>query len=213
MSPYLAKGRSRFTQMIEMRSDLRAAAVLRTQIADIEAKRDAIEQPGLDGPPPSNGLADLPQSTLDAFARKVEVILAEWRVPDAGRAFFDIKSRDIVIAGKPRGARGKGLRAVTHAAFSIGMLQFCRSEDKPHPGFAVLDSPLLAYREPEGDEDDLSGTDVQDRFYDYLVRLADRQVIVIENTTPPETIAARDSTVLFTRNPAIGRYGFFPRRG
>lgn len=35
----------------------------------------------------------------------------------------------------------------------------------------VLDSPLLVYREPDGTEDDLTGTDLQEQFYSYLAAL------------------------------------------
>ena len=85
-----------------------------------------------------------------------------------------------------------------------------RSNQLPHPGFVVLDTPLLAYREPEGEEDDLSGTDVQDRFYDYLLALGDRQIIILENVDPPETIKAGQQAVFFSHYPHLGRYGFFP---
>ena len=68
----------------------------------------------------------------------------------------------------------------------------------------VLDTPLLAYREPEGEEDDLSGTDVQDRFYDYLLALGDRQIIILENVDPPETIKAGQQAVFFSRKSSLG---------
>lgn len=93
-----------------------------------------------------------------------------------------------MIGGKPRGARGKGMRAVAHAAFTVTLLEFTRISELSRPGFVVLDTPLLAYREPEGDDDDLSGTDVQDRFYDYLTGLKDRPVIILENNDPPDSI-------------------------
>jgi len=96
----------------------------------------------------------------------------------------------VVIGAKKRTARGKGLRAITHAAFTLGILEYCRLKESAHPGFVVLDSPLLSYREPEGTEDDLRGTDLKEQFYDYLRTWpADRQVIIFENTDPPEMIA------------------------
>jgi hypothetical protein len=75
----------------------------------------------------------------------------------------------------------------------------------------VLDSPLLAYREPEGKEDDLSGTQVDVKFYDYLATFnPDRQIFIVENSDPPEHIAKREHVTMFTLNPHAGRYGFFP---
>jgi hypothetical protein len=70
----------------------------------------------------------------------------------------------------------------------------------------LLDSPLLAYREPEvvdGDED-LTGTDLQDRFYQYLERWSTLQAIIIENTSPPAGVAESPSTVFFSKNPQQG---------
>lgn len=137
-------------------------------------------------------------------------MLKAWNFPDASRVHFDKTTRDFVISGKPRGSRGKGMRAITHAAFTVTLLEYTRSNELPHPGFVVLDTPLLAYREPEGEEDDLSGTDVQDRFYQYLLALGDRQIIILENVDPPDTIKAGQQAAFFSKNPHLGRYGFFP---
>jgi len=153
----------------------------------------------------------LPTSVAESFAMHIERILKAWHFPDADRVFFDPKSRDLVIAGKARGARGKGLRAITHAAFTIGLLDFCRSNNTPHPGFVVLDSPLLAYRKPEGSDDDLTGKDLEDKFYEYLLALPrNRQVIVIENRDPVESVLSQAQMIMFSKNPHSGRYGLFP---
>jgi hypothetical protein len=182
-----------------------------TTVQDIERRRADLEKSG-DGEKQGTPVAgDIPTAVADNFAQGVETILAHWHFPDAGRVFFDSKTRDVVIAGKPRGARGKGLRSITHAAFTLGLLAFCRTHKTPHPGFVVLDSPLLAYREPEGDEDDLRGTDLKEQFYKYLQALPDdRQVIIVENTDPPSAITALPQVLMFSKNPHSGRYGLFP---
>ncbi len=89
-------------------------------------------------------------------------------------------------------------------------MEFTRLNELPYPGFVVLDTPLLAYREPEGDDDDLTGTDVQDRLYEYLLERTDRQVIILENVDPPSAIRDRPQSVFFSKNPHSGRYGLFP---
>lgn len=77
----------------------------------------------------------------------------------------------------------------------------------------ILDSPLLAYRAPEGKEDDLTGTDLNEKFYSHLASLTtDKQVIIVENTDPPATITGRPQAIMFSKNPHSGRYGFFPPR-
>ena len=131
-------------------------------------------------------------------------------MPEADRVYFDGDSRDVVISGKPRGSRGKGMRAITHAAFSICLMEFALGRELPHAGFVVLDSPLLAYREPEGDEDDLTGTDVQERFYEYLGKRCQGQTIVLENLDPPSSVQDAPQSVMFSKNPQIDRYGLFP---
>lgn len=157
---------------------------------------------------------DLPLAVAETFALKVESILKEWHFPDAERVFFDAKARDLVIAGKLRTARGKGLRAITHAAFTVSLLEYCREQGTPHPGFVCFDSPLLAYRAPEGKEDDLSGTDLNERFYDHLAKVPnDQQVIVVENRDPPEAIIDLPQTEMFSGNARVGRFGFLPLAG
>ena len=75
----------------------------------------------------------------------------------------------------------------------------------------MLDSPLLAYFKPEGDDDlALNGTDLKERFYEYLVTHhgADSQVIIIENQHPPATMEGHLAMTIFTGNPHEGRFGF-----
>jgi hypothetical protein len=45
---------------------------------------------------------------------------------------------------------------LTHAAFTLGLLRFALDNDRPLPGFAVLDSPLVVYEEPDAGEDGFS---------------------------------------------------------
>jgi hypothetical protein len=142
---------------------------------------------------------------------KVSDILKAWNFPGECYVHFDKTTSDFVIDGKPRASRGKGLRAITHAAVTIGLLEYCQEHGLPHPGFAVLDSPLLAYFKPEGDDDlSLQGTDLKERFYDYLVEHHgdESQVIIIENQHPPSTVEDQLSMAVFTGNPKEGRFGF-----
>lgn len=206
----LADKRTIYTELIEKRSAVRAKLSLLYQIEDLETRRKKLEDVSEGTGTQSLGIVDLSSTTLDLFAQQVEQMLKAWNFPDSERVHFDQNNRDIVINGKRRGSRGKGLRAITHAAFIIGILEFCRAQNKPHPGFLILDSPLLAYREPEGTEDDLRGTDVQDKFYEYLSRWTDKQIIIIENIDPPADIQARSTSTFFSQNPHHGRYGFFP---
>jgi AAA domain len=211
IAPKLSQLRTTYAGLADKRGEVREALAVFRTIQDIETRRVKLND-NVDG---SQGSAvadgDLSTMTAEEFAQQVETVLKAWNFPGAERVHFDAKSRDLIIAGKARGARGKGLRAITHAAFTIGLLDYCKSKSTPHPGFVILDSPLLAYRAPEGTEDDLRGTDLDERFYDYLAGLPDdRQVIIVENIDPPSAIKGKAQVEMFSGNPHTGRYGFFP---
>lgn len=212
ISPKLARIRSTYSELADKRGHVREALSIFRTIQDIEGRRTKIDARPEEKKETAVSEGDLPSAVAESFAQQVEMILKKWHFPDTDRVYFDAKTRDLIIAGKPRGARGKGLRAITHAAFTVGLLDYCKTKSTPHPGFIVLDSPLLAYREPEGTEDDLSGTDLKEKFYDYLLNMPDdRQVIIIENIDPPPAIVSLPQVVMFSKNPNSGRYGFFPR--
>jgi hypothetical protein len=210
INPSVSEQRATYSEILEKRSSVQNALSLVVAIADLENRKAAVEATPAQRDDKDASTADLSDSTLDSFSSLLENVLKAWNFPDASRVHFDKTTRDFVISGKPRGSRGKGMRAITHAAFTVTLLQHALSNALAHPGFAVLDTPLLAYREPEGEEDDLSGTDVQDRFYEYLLDFKDRQVIVLENMDPPDGIKTRPQSIFFSKNPHLGRYGFFP---
>lgn len=211
IAPKLSKLRASYSEFADKRGEVREALALYATVQDMERRRAELDE-GVDAEKAGAlASADIPTTVAHTFAKTVEAILTGWHFPEAGDVYFESKTRDLVIAGKSRNAFGKGLRAITHAAFTLGLLAFCRARQTPHTGFVVLDSPLLAYREPDGTEDDLRGTDLQEQFYAYLQGLpADTQVIVVENTDPPTAIMARDQSLMFSKNPHHGRYGLFP---
>lgn len=211
ISPKLSKLRSSYSEFSDKRAELREALSLYATVQDMERRRADLENGGEDAKAGTHTNTEIPTTVAHSFAKTVESILTGWHFPEVGDVYFDPKARDLVIAGKSRNAFGQGLRAITHAAFTLGLLAFCRARQTPHTGFVVLDSPLLAYREPDGTEDDLTGTDLQEQFYAYLKALpSDTQVIVVENTDPPANIMALDQSQMFGKNPHHGRYGLFP---
>jgi hypothetical protein len=153
------------------------------------------------------------------FALTVQSILEAWQFPGDPRVGFDLAAHDIRVNGKDRRANGKGVRALLHAAFKIGVLVFCRSRNLPHPGFVVLDNPLLTYREPlqqarhgplAPDEQALKASALNRHFYSYLDGIRDLgQVLVLENADPPVGLQGASVTI-FTGGEDEGRFGFFP---
>jgi hypothetical protein len=211
-SPAVSTERVSYDQLVSERADIRVSLEKISRLKRLTAQRVEIdaEQPGATGGP-SATKTHVSRNVLDEFAQTIERILQEWHFPNANRVFFDENKRDFQMAGKDRGNTGKGLRAITHAAVKIGLMEFCRERDLPHPGFVVLDSPLLAYWKPEGDDDDLRGTDLKEMFYRYLLGLRnDTQVIIVENQHPPDFVSVEGNVIVFTKNPHQGRYGFFP---
>lgn len=210
LSPSLASMRAAYTALMNERSIVQNALNLLASIANLQTRRAEFDAALLATREAEQPNTDLSFSVLEEFSRSLEDVLRAWNFPEADRVYFDKESRDFIISGKPRGARGKGMRAITHAAVTVALLDFTKAKGLAHPGFVVLDTPLLAYREPEGDDDDLSGTDVHERFYEYLAQIAERQVIVFENVDPPASIQDAAEETFFSKNPHSGRYGFFP---
>lgn len=156
-------------------------------------------------------------TTMFEFGETVKAVLKAWKFPHADKAQFDGKTNDITIAGKPRSANGKGVRAVLHAAFNVAVVVHCIENNLPHPGFLVLDTPLLTYREPIGsrygdlseDEVELKATTLAECFYKHLASLKDHvQIIVLENSDPPSIIDGIARIEVFTGSPGNGRVGF-----
>ncbi len=214
-SPAVATERASYNQLVSGRAEVRFKLEKIDRLKRLTAQRTELDAEQAEtASSPSATKTQVSKNVLDDFAQMIEGILQEWHFPNANRVFFDEGKRDFQIAGKDRGSTGKGLRAITHAAVKIGLMEFCRERGQPHPGFVVLDSPLLAYWKPEGDEDDLRGTDLKEMFYRYLLGLSkDSQVIVIENQHPPDFVSDEGNVTVFTKNPHHGRYGFFPVAG
>ena len=120
----------------------------------------------------------------------------------------------MIAGGQARSAHGKGVRAILHAAFTVALGQYCINSGLPHPGFVIIDSPLVTYRPPDEFDQDSGATDslpsdLVSRFYESLQNAVGIQVIVMENTDPPEGVPAGATDIVFTKS-AAGRYGYFP---
>ena len=214
-SPAVSTERASYNQLVSEKADVRFSLEKINRLKRLTVQRAELDagQPEAVGSP-SAIKTQVSKNVLDEFAQTVEGILQEWHFPNANRVFFAEDKRDFQIAGKERGSTGKGLRAITHAAVKIGLMEFCCERNLPHPGFVVLDSPLLAYWKPEGEDDDLRGTDLKEMFYRYLLGLRkDSQIIVVENEHPPDFVSGEGNVIVFTKNPHQGRYGFFPVTG
>jgi hypothetical protein len=214
----LLNQRTEFSELVEKRSAVRESITLVNQIKELSALKIAIENESKNTKKDKGDdeiIVDFSTSTLTEFEVEIEKILKDWNFPDSDRVKFEESTKDLIISGKRRASRGKGMRSITHSAFTIGILEFCKLKGLGHPGFIILDSPLLAYREPEGEpeegDNDLVQANVQDKFYEYLAKWTDRQIIIIENVTPPIAVTNNPNSLMFSKNEKIGRYGYFPK--
>jgi len=211
VAPTVSEERASFSELVEKRAEVQKGLDLYARVAKLEERRTSLEQDEDEEGSSGAIVSGLPDSVAHDFSLRVSRLLKAWDFPGDCLVHFDKESTDFVIDGKPRGSRGKGLRAITHAAVTIALLEYCQENDLPHPGFVVLDSPLLAYFKPEGDEDQLlQGTNLKECFYSYLVdhHSTDSQIIIIENQHPPDSVLDRLIMTVFTGNPNDGRQGF-----
>ncbi len=201
------------------RAEITKALELYQRRAKLVARRIELEAAPTkrDGETPPVG----PNSTtVFKFGETVKAVLTAWHFPNADKAQFDAKANDITIAGKHRSANGKGVRAILHAAFNVAIIVYCIENSLPHPGFLVLDTPLLTYREPltskhgelSEDEAALKATSLAEHFYKHLASLKNEvQFIVIENSDPPVTIRDLAQIETFTGLEGNGRFGLLAR--
>jgi chaperonin cofactor prefoldin len=214
LSPEFSQARKTYSDLIEKRSSVQTAISLYKRVTETKEKISSNGSPKAvkEVSEEQSAVAQyMPKSTLDEFSGVVQSILQAWHFPNATNTYFDEGKRDLVIGGKPRGSRGRGLCAITHSAFTIGLMDYCRQNEMPHPGFVILDSPLLAYKEPQGDDENIAGTDLKERFYEHLLEfIGQEQLFIVENTEPPPDILKAINHETFTGNPNEGRYGLFP---
>lgn len=184
---------------VEADNALRVLAVekeRRAEVALLETRIAALEDQKISGRPKAENFnPSLSTSEAHDLARVVKRVLIAWDFPEIDTVAFDLVAQDLIVDGKERRTNGKGVRAILNSAFQVAVLIFCREHGRPHPGFLILDTPLLAYREPKSgdekraDEDQLVQSGVANRFYAHLASLGSiGQFIVIENATPPENL-------------------------
>jgi hypothetical protein len=135
--------------------------------------------------------------TIRRFSEAVSARLSAWRVPDGDRVRYDRNEQDLVAADQLRSAHGKGVRAILHSAFTIGLAQYYFDNDRPHPGFVVLDSPSVTYRPPKAGvivEHEVLDIDVAARLYADIQDSVGGQVIIMETWTRPTAFTQNQLT-------------------
>lgn len=205
--------KSAFDELLRTRSAIESAIAIHLQIAELELMRSQITDEAK--PKKTDPVALLPLNAAGGFSQAIRDRLVAWGFPGADSVRFDRNEFDIIDDEQPRASHGKGVRAILHAAFTLALADYCQANDLPHPGFVVLDSPLVTYKPPkEGDETEPDEESVQRldssfvaRFYRNVQQTEGVQIIIMENTDPPGELADETVDIEFT-HAASGRTGF-----
>lgn len=212
--PSESVNRDELEQLLTAQKRLERAEGVLSQLTLLRARRDALGQevgPGRKRAKSAGAPTSAKTSETEEFSQVVETVLGEWNFPDRGRVTFSEDNQDLVINGQDRKNHGKGIRALTYAAFIVSLLRYCRAAGRPHPGFVVVDSPLVAYREPDSVQE-VSAAGVKEAFFRSLAKaVAGTQIVVFENEDPPTDLRQGVNYLHFSKSTASNtRYGFFP---
>jgi hypothetical protein len=214
LAPALSAARAEHSRLLEVRAQVRQTLALVERIADLRRKRADVEAALGSKRRSADERPGLPPASVQAFCASVEELLTAWRFPHEKPVYFDERGQDLVLGARRRGEQGKGLRALTHAAFSIGLQQTCRRLRLPTVGFVTLDSPLVTFREADSEEAGLDPNirlQVKHAFYrDLATRIRTDQVIIVENEDPEVALRQAIVSHIFTKRIDRGRAGFFP---
>lgn len=204
--------------LLQLKKAEQEISIKKDDIASYSTEKTRLEFELKNKPKSETSNINIEYEALHSFCKTVEVILEAWKYPNLTTVEFDSNHKvyDITISSRKRNSHGKGVRALSYAAFTIGLLDFCISTDKPHSGVIVLDSPLTTYHKNKGQEQhvvdkDEASKDMQDAFYNYLSNIpTDRQIIILDNKIPTEDIIGKVNYIQFSDEPNSSRSGFFP---
>ncbi|MFB7251235.1 hypothetical protein [Microbacterium sp. NPDC056234] len=198
----LLETRSRVEREIEAHNRLLKLLALRATTAQIEKPKTSTDVPIVSG-------------DLHQFDTVAQEILREWRFSPDSVVHYSTSERDLVVDQRVRRTRGKGVRSILHALFNVALADYCIRRDYRHPGFVILDSPVVTYRQP-GDpelagEDETIATNVVDAFYAHLQNQFRGQALILENKSPVSPLPD-GSREYFFGGPAANaaRSGFYP---
>jgi hypothetical protein len=218
LSPGAGEARRQVAEIMAVRDRVKYGISLTNQLAIYRARLESLNaaRPMRGSDRPKIGVTS---TAAHDFAQSVSKVLKAWHFPGNCHVSFDDVTYDLQIDGKLRRDNGKGVRAITHAAFKVALLLFCHEKNLPHPGFLVLDTPLLMYRDPitsrygelEADEKEILQTSLKDHFFEHLLANTNAgQFIILENIDPPSDISRSANVEVFYGRRGGGRVGLFP---
>ncbi|PNE20429.1 hypothetical protein [Amycolatopsis sp. BJA-103] len=202
--------------LADSRSVVERGISIYEQIASLQSRKSALVDESDGGDKAAASALDL--STVREFTDSVRKVLNSWGVSEFENVAYDLRQNDLVVGDQVRASRGKGMRAILHAAFTVSLAKYCLERDLGHPGVIALDSPVVTFRGPfadrDGDlgseDDELQSESVASNLYRQLGNEFDGQAIVVENVTPPSHLGESTKIIHFTGSKEFGRFGLFP---
>lgn len=200
--PPLLETRSLVERQIDSHNRLLNLLALRTATAQVNKPKTSTEVPIVSG--------DLRQ--FDTVAQE---ILRQWSFSNDSTVHYSTSERDLVVDQRLRRVRGKGVRSILRALFNVSLAEYCLRRDYRHPGFVILDSPIVTYRQPgdpelRGEEETIS-TNVVDAFYVYLQNQFGGQSLILENKSPISPLPEGSREYFFGGTATTTqRTGFYP---
>lgn len=159
---------------------------------------------------------ELTTSTTSDFCMVVQELLNEWGYGENTSVSFSEETCDLVIDGYDRNLAGKGYRALSYSAFSIGLMHICLKNNLPHSGVVILDSPLCTLRSRHVDKsteinnNDIISDETKEAFYTSIAKYKGLgQIIILDNDGPSKPESLDVGYTEFTEDTNVGRYGFF----
>lgn len=212
LRPQQESASANFQELQKLQTNLSKAVDIQTEIQSLQENLVAA-MAGKKSKVETVASTSIDAQAAQGLCDEIEKTLRAWKYSFDGRVTFDPKKLDVVLGIQPRGTMGKGYRAITHAACTIGLMRYCRSNELPHPGFVILDSPLNPFRPkvPNPEADEPIPLDVKEAFYrDLAADDSGNQYVIIENVEPPKDLLKNIQYEQFTGNSELGRSGFFP---
>lgn len=209
-NPTAATAKARVAAITSRRREIESALVPQRQLSSYN---EQLQRASIKAERVLGGVHQaLDPESVESFVAEVNGLLSSWKFPVTSLR-FDPATEDLTINGQARSGSGKGVRAVTHSAFAIGLARHCYQQGRPHPGFVVIDTPLRNFR---GTDEDHEDPNLRKSLHAAcLENLAASdlpiQTILVDNVDPPESLGASGATVhRFTKRADRGRAGFYP---
>lgn len=127
--------------------------------------------------------ASVDTTVFKSYCDEVYKVLNQWGFNVDSTISLDPGILDIEMGENSRTSWGKGYRAFVMSAMTIALMRYCFNNSRLHPGFVVLDSPLVSLKERKLGNDNEWVSDYMERKMIENIYTEDclHQVIIFEN--------------------------------